>query len=404
MYHKSYCCEMSFSLNQSLSLYIPFIRDDVCLDTFLRTFHQLNIGKVSYVDFIQSQENSLREAFVHFEEYYNTKEAYDFQVLLMTEQRAKVWYDGRAFWSISENLSKKKDTAHGRKIKLDLEDNLLSMKRALVKDLSLEDEFPYDPREEFEKLKKENEELREENRMLKERDLEKDNLRLQAMVDFMEDEEQKQQQELASTQYEVYLLKQQLTIQEQHFQMQMDVLACPDDYCLDDRQQMKCLKAMEISYMRAMEEIVKGYEAREETLKQELVEMERKFKEEMTANMKYVTNHLDHVVKGYQRHEEQMKQQFGEELSACKQYMTKQIHQFPCEEVQEEEEEEELVEIDECVATPATRSFAGNRKINEKLWCFDNLPNQISSQYLSHIPKKSNLLHDFPVQSAWSNH
>jgi molybdenum-dependent DNA-binding transcriptional regulator ModE len=400
---------MSFSLNQSLSLYIPFIKDDVCLDTFLRIFHNLDIGKVSHVDFVQSEWKSLRgserEAFVHFEEYYNTQEAYDFQMLLMTEQRAKLWYHGTSFWSISENLSKKKNTAHGRKIKLDLEDNLFSMERSLVKDFSLEeDEFPYDPREELEKLKKENEELRQENRMLKERDLEKDNLRLQATVDFMEDEEQKQQQELASAQYEVYLLKQQLTIQEQHFQMQLDVLACPDDYCLDDRQQMKCLKAMEGSYTRAIEKIVKGYEAREETLKQQLVEMERKFKEEMTANMKYVTNHLDHVVKGYERHEEKMKQQFAEELSACKKYMTKQIHQFPCEEVQEEEEEEELVELDKYVATPATRAVAGSRKINKIVGCFDDLPNQISSQYLSYIPKKSNLLHDFPVQSAWSNH
>ena len=87
--------------------------------------------------------------------------------------------------------------------------------------------------------------------------------------------------------------------------------------------------------------------------------------------------------------------------------MTKQIHQFPCEEVQEEEEEEEdeeLVELDKYVATPATRAVAGSRKINKIVGCFDDLPNQISSQYLSHIPKKSNLLHDFPVQSAWSNH
>jgi hypothetical protein len=260
--------------------------------------------------------------------------------------------------------------------------------------------------EEILRLKKEIEELRTENRMLKERDLEKDNLRLQAMVDFMEDEEEKQQQELASTQYEVYLLKQQLGIQEQHFQMQLDVLGCPDDYCTDDRQQMKCLKAMENSYMRAMEEIVKGYEAREETLKQNLVEVEIKFKEEMSANMKYVTNHLDHVVKGYERHEEKMKQQFAEEMAACKQYMTKQVHQFPCEEVQEEEEDEEdeEQELDEYVATPATRTFADNKKILKQSWCFDNLPNEISSQYLSYIPKKSNLLDDFPVQSAWSNH
>ena len=115
--------KMSFQLIQSLSLYVPFIRDDVTLDTFKETFHHENIGEVSTVDFIAKADSELREAFVHFKFFYNTREAYQFQLTLESEQRIRIFYNASTFWSISKNFSKKAAaTIGGRKIRLDLSD------------------------------------------------------------------------------------------------------------------------------------------------------------------------------------------------------------------------------------------------------------------------------------------
>lgn len=115
--------KMSYQLIQSLSLYIPFVRDDVSLETFRQTFHQRNIGEVSTVDFITKADSLLREVFVHFSSFYNTKEAYEFQLTLESEQRIRIYYNDSTFWSISKNFSKKAATTiGGRKIRLVLTD------------------------------------------------------------------------------------------------------------------------------------------------------------------------------------------------------------------------------------------------------------------------------------------
>jgi hypothetical protein len=108
---------MSFQLIQSLSLYIPFVRDDVTLETFRDTFHQRNIGEVSTVDLIYKADTPLRDAFVHFSFFYNTKEAYEFQLTLESEQRLRIYYNDTTFWSISKNFSKKSLIIHYRHLK-----------------------------------------------------------------------------------------------------------------------------------------------------------------------------------------------------------------------------------------------------------------------------------------------
>lgn len=135
--------KMSYQLNQSLSLYIPFIRDDVSLETFQETFHQENIGKVSTVDFIIKPDSSLREAFVHFELFYNTKQAYDFQLTLESEQRIRIYYSDSAFWSISKNFSKKAAAATigGRKIRLCLTDPVGEEEDHYLSDFDFEEEW-----------------------------------------------------------------------------------------------------------------------------------------------------------------------------------------------------------------------------------------------------------------------
>lgn len=57
------------------SIYIPLIGQDVNETYVVSAFHSGGIGKVSHVDFVINKQKMRREAFVHFEEWYDTDEA-----------------------------------------------------------------------------------------------------------------------------------------------------------------------------------------------------------------------------------------------------------------------------------------------------------------------------------------
>ena len=222
--------KMSFNLKQSLSLYIPFIRDNVSLETFQETFHSTNIGKVSSVDFVFNAKNPLREAFVHFEVFYDTQDAYDFQTNLVREQKMKIWYEDNCFWSISENFSKKKAMVGGRQIKLDLGDDDDDSRKWSDED-SQEEEKTYCPlsvQEELDYLRKEVIRLEQnalkmetDNSFLKQRN---DDL-MASMETFADEEIFALEEKLAYQDEEITMLTHQLEIQEAHFQMQLEVVA-----------------------------------------------------------------------------------------------------------------------------------------------------------------------------------
>ena len=220
--------KMSFNLKQSLSLYIPFIRDNVTLITFQETFHTNNIGKVSSVDFVMNAKNPLREAFVHFEVFYDTQEAYDFQTNLIREQKMKIWYEDKCFWSISENFSKKKALVGGRRIKLDLSDDESRKwsdeesqdEESTYYPLSVQEELDY-LRKEVIRLEQQTHKMETDNSFLRQRN---DDL-MASMETFANEEIIALEEKLAFQDEEITMLTHQLEIQEAHFQMQLEVVA-----------------------------------------------------------------------------------------------------------------------------------------------------------------------------------
>jgi len=110
----------SYNLDQSLSLYIPYVRDEVTLESFRCTFHLKWIGYVSHVDFISTPGRELREAFVHFKVFWDEEPAYKFQQKLKEEERIRLYYNEENFWTIFKNYSKKPATLGGRRIRLNL--------------------------------------------------------------------------------------------------------------------------------------------------------------------------------------------------------------------------------------------------------------------------------------------
>ena len=219
---------MSFNLKQSLSLYIPFIRDNVSLESFQETFERMRIGKVSSVDFVLNAKNPLREAFVHFEVFYDTQEAYEFQTNLMREQKMKIWYEDKCFWSISENFSKKKAMVGGRRIKLDLGDD---DSRKWSDEDTQDEESTYCPlsvQEELDYLRKEVIRLEQhalkmttDNVFLKERN----DALMASMETFADEEIFALEEKVAFQDEEITMLTHQLEIQEAHFKMQLDAVA-----------------------------------------------------------------------------------------------------------------------------------------------------------------------------------
>ena len=217
MYYYKAVGKMSFNLKQSLSLYIPFIRDNVSLETFQNSFHTMNIGKVSTVDFVLNAKNPLREAFVHFEVFYDTQEAYDFQTNLMREQKMRLWYEDKCFWSVSENFSKKKAMVGGRRIKLDLGDEDESQDEENTYTTSVQDELDF-LRKEVMRLEKRSLKMEEDNVFLRERN----DALMASMETFADEEIFALEEKLAFQDEEITMLTHQLEIQEAHFQMRLE--------------------------------------------------------------------------------------------------------------------------------------------------------------------------------------
>mgnify|MGYP001218047308 CR=1 FL=1 len=58
-----------------LSLYIPIINNGISEQYIKTMFKNNNIGQVMRVDFVKNVEKNRREAFIHFDEWFNTDES-----------------------------------------------------------------------------------------------------------------------------------------------------------------------------------------------------------------------------------------------------------------------------------------------------------------------------------------
>mgnify|MGYP003332549523 FL=1 len=91
------------SFNFTLSLYIPVITGKITEAFIKETFHRLDVGEVSRVDFVNTTKNGrvTRQAFVHFNVWYYTKTASNLQArVLDTQINAKLVYDDPYFWPL----------------------------------------------------------------------------------------------------------------------------------------------------------------------------------------------------------------------------------------------------------------------------------------------------------------
>lgn len=90
--------------HSTLSVYIPIIIGKITESQIKDIFNKLDIGLVSRVDFVSKINNSgniTRQAFVHFEKWYDTSSAKNLQIRIQDPNiNAKLVYDDPKFWPL----------------------------------------------------------------------------------------------------------------------------------------------------------------------------------------------------------------------------------------------------------------------------------------------------------------
>jgi len=98
-------------MNANMSLYIPRVFANISKEKIAGVFECLRLGKVSRIDFVSKldRENVQYNAvYVHFEHWYSTDAARNFQERLMNpEKETRVVYDDPWYWIVLENKGTK---------------------------------------------------------------------------------------------------------------------------------------------------------------------------------------------------------------------------------------------------------------------------------------------------------
>ena len=102
---------MSFSMNMSMSLYIPRVFPNITQERITGVFEDLNFGVVSHVDLVNKESSDGRpynSAYVHFKEWTSSSTNASFQERVRDPARdARVVYDDPWYWIVLENKGKK---------------------------------------------------------------------------------------------------------------------------------------------------------------------------------------------------------------------------------------------------------------------------------------------------------
>jgi hypothetical protein len=101
---------MEFTIDQSLSLYIPYIENRYANEEYIRnTFKSLNIGDVKRVDFQTkttpySDTSHGKLAFVHMERWFNNICVHNLQERILDENNeARIVHDDPQYWLLLRN-------------------------------------------------------------------------------------------------------------------------------------------------------------------------------------------------------------------------------------------------------------------------------------------------------------
>jgi hypothetical protein len=93
-----------------LSLYIPIIDAETSEQYIIKMFQEHNIGKVMRVDFVKNTVKNRREAFLHFDEWFDNDESKALREdILEPTTKSRLVYCGTKFWPLLVNKN-----AHSR--------------------------------------------------------------------------------------------------------------------------------------------------------------------------------------------------------------------------------------------------------------------------------------------------
>jgi hypothetical protein len=92
------------SVQKNVSLFIPRVFPNITAERITNLFER-DIGKVRKVDIIKTEGKSTNRVFVHFEKWYDTKRAREFQTTVLNSDNvpARYIYDGLWYWLVLEN-------------------------------------------------------------------------------------------------------------------------------------------------------------------------------------------------------------------------------------------------------------------------------------------------------------
>tara|TARA_Y100000992_G_scaffold290998_1_gene247051 strand:+ start:2867 stop:3301 length:435 start_codon:yes stop_codon:yes gene_type:complete len=104
-----------------LSLYVPIISEYTSETYIKKMFANKNIGKIARVDFVKNIVKNRREAFIHFEEWFNNKEANNLKEdILNKDTKTRFKYnDSKKFWPLLVNKNPNKKEVNPNYIILD---------------------------------------------------------------------------------------------------------------------------------------------------------------------------------------------------------------------------------------------------------------------------------------------
>lgn len=93
------------STSSVLSLYIPIISDSTSETYIKKMFASKNIGKVLRVDFVKNKAKFRREAFIHFDEWFDSEESKKLKEdILNPDSKTRFKYStGDKYWPLLVN-------------------------------------------------------------------------------------------------------------------------------------------------------------------------------------------------------------------------------------------------------------------------------------------------------------
>ena len=96
-----------------LSLYIPIISENITEAFITKVFSDKNIGKILRIDFVHNKMKNRREAFIHFDEWFNSPESLSLKedILNPNTKTQFVYGVSNKFWPLLVN-----NNAHKRNV------------------------------------------------------------------------------------------------------------------------------------------------------------------------------------------------------------------------------------------------------------------------------------------------